>query len=277
MQLDDRKILITGAGSGIGRALALRLADLGGALALAGRRAEPLHETARLVRERGASAHVIPADLADAAVPARLVAQTVTALGGLDLLINNAGNVRAGELESVSEAEIHAMIDVDLVAPILLARAALPHLKESAGGAADRATRPAGILGIASGIARVGLPYYAVYAAVKAGLANFDEALRRELYGTGIHVATAYPGATATPMMDTNAAGDDLGFGRRPVDEVADEIVAGLRDDLIDIDTSLPTRRGMQDLNRTDPAAVDEQLALALPRLREAVSGHRSI
>ncbi|MFL6053179.1 MAG: SDR family NAD(P)-dependent oxidoreductase [Actinoallomurus sp.] len=273
MQLSNRKALITGAGSGIGRALAVRLADLGGTLALAGRRAEPLYETARLVSERGGSAHVIPADLADATAPTRLVEQATAVLDGLDLLINNAGNVRAGELESISEDDINAMVAVDLLAPILLARAALPHLK----AATRRAPGSAAILGVSSGIALVGLPYYSVYAAVKAGLANFDEALRRELHGTGIHVATAYPGATATPMMDSSQAGDDLGFGRRTVDEVADEIIAGLREDLIDINTAPATRRGMQELNRTDPAAVDEKLAPLLPQLREAVAGHRSI
>jgi short-subunit dehydrogenase len=276
MRLDNRKALITGAGTGIGRALALRFADAGGAIALAGRRAEPLRETARLVTERGGTAHVLPADLSDAVTCADLVEKAVAAMGGLDLLVNNAGNVRAGELESISEDDIKAMVAVDLLAPILLARAALPHLKAVA-AAEGNAQGAAAIVGIASGIALVGMPYYTVYAGVKAGLANFNEALRRELYGTGVYVATAYPGATATPMMDTNAAGEDLGFGRRTVDEVADEIIAGLRDGLIDINTALPTRRGMQELNCTDPAAVDEKLAPVLPKLRQAVSGHRAI
>ncbi|MFF7191930.1 SDR family NAD(P)-dependent oxidoreductase [Streptomyces sp. NPDC008222] len=276
MKLDNRKALITGAGSGIGRTLSLRLADLGGELVLAGRRPEPLYETARLVHERGGAAQVIPADLSDPTTPARLVEQAAIALGGLDLLINNAGNVRAGELESIDEADIQAMIAVDLLAPILLARAALPHLKAAA-HAAGKTHGSAAVVGIASGIALVGLPYYSVYAAVKAGLARFDEALRRELYGTGIHVATVYPGATETPMMDNNFAGEDVGFGRRTVDEVVDGIIQGLQEDVIEINTSLASRRGMQELNRTDPAAVDEKLAPLLPQLRESVSGHRSM
>lgn len=276
MQLKGRKALITGAGSGIGRALALRLADYGGALALAGRRVEALQETARLVNDQGGTAHVIPADLAESAVPARLVEEAAAALGGLDLLVNNAGNVRAGELESISQDDIQAMVAVDLLAPILLTRAALPHLRAAA-RAAGEASGSAAIVGIASGIALVGLPYYSAYAGVKAGLARFDEALRRELHGTGIYVATAYPGATATPMMDTNAAGEDIGFGRRSVDEVADAIVDGLREDLIEINTALPSRRAMQELNRTDPGAVDEKLAPLLPKLRQAVFEHRSM
>lgn len=276
MQLGNRNVLITGAGSGIGQALSLRLADFGSTLALAGRRPEPLHETARLVHEHGGSAHVIPADLSEPTAPARLVEQATVALGGLDLLVNNAGNVRAGELDSISEDDIQAMVAVDLLAPILLTRAALPHLKAAA-RAAGQARGSAAIIGISSGLALVGLPYYSVYAGVKAGLARFDEAMRRELYGTGIQVVTVYPGATATPMMDTSAAGEDVGFGQRGVEEVIDTIVDGLQEDLIEINTALATRRGMQELNRTDPAAVDEELAPLLPHLRQAVSGHRSM
>jgi len=276
MRLDSRKVLITGAGSGIGRGLALRLAERGSSLVLSGRRADQLQETARQAAERGGVAHVVPADLADPATPARLIDQAVAALGGLDLLVNNAGNVRAGELESVSEEDIHTMVTVDLLAPILLSRAALPHLKQAA-RAADHAPGTCAIVGIASGIALVGLPYYTVYAGVKAGLARFDEALRRELHGSGVSVVTVYPGATATPMMDSSTAGEDLGFGRRGVEEVVDAILDGLRGDQIEINTALAARRGMQELNRTDPAAVDERLAPLLPKLRQAVAEHRSM
>jgi len=133
------------------------------------------------------------------------------------------------------------------------------------------------VLGISSGIALVGLPYYSVYAAVKSGLAHFGEALRRELLGAHVRVVTAYPGATATAMMDSNEAGEDLGFGRRPVTDVVDDIVAGIEADLSEINTALPSRRGMQDLNRTDPAAVDRALRPRLAELRAAVSGHRAM
>jgi len=276
MRLDNRRALVTGAGSGIGRALAVRLAGFGGSLVLAGRRAAPLRETAKLVADRGGAAHVLPADLAESGAAPRVVNDALNALGGLDLLINNAGNVRAGELDALDEAEIHAMINLDLLAPILLSRAALPHLKAAA-EASGHKPGSAAILGISSGIALVGLPYYQVYAAVKAGLARFDESLRRELYDTGVTVITAYPGATETPMMDTNHAGDELGFGRRPVDEVADEIIAGMREDAIDINTSLPNRTALQELNRTDPGAVDAKLAPLLPQLRQAVSEHRAL
>jgi len=272
LDLTSRRVLLTGAGSGIGRRLALELAIRGGQLVLVGRHEQPLTETATMVGVRGGSAHVLTADLTAPGAPERVVGSALELLGGLDVLINNAGNVRAGRLDEVDTADILAMLALNLTAPILLTKAALPHLRAAAtahGGAA--------VLGISSGIALVGLPFYATYAATKAGLARFDEALRRELIGTGIRVATAYPGATDTAMMATSQAGEDLGFGRHPVEEVAAEIVAGLEAGGVEINTSLRDRRGMQDLNATAPLDVDAALTPKLAEMEAATRSHRSI
>jgi len=272
LDLTSRRVLLTGAGSGIGRRLALELATRGAQLVLVGRHEQPLTETATMVGVRGGSAHVLTADLTEPGAPERVVGSAVRLLGGLDVLINNAGNVRAGRLDEVDTPDILAMLALNLTAPILLTKAALPHLRAAAtahGGAA--------VLGISSGIALVGLPFYATYAATKAGLARFDEALRRELIGTGIRVATAYPGATDTAMMATSQAGEDLGFGRRPVEEVAAEIVAGLEAGDAEINTSLRDRRGMQDLNATAPLDVDAALTPKLAEMEAATRSHRSI
>jgi len=272
LDLTSRRVLLTGAGSGIGRRLALELATRGAQLVLVGRHEQTLTETAAMVGVRGGSADVLSADLTGHGEPERVVGSALELLGGLDVLINNAGNVRAGRLDEVDTADILAMLALNLTAPILLTKAALPHLRAAAtahGGAA--------VLGISSGIALVGLPFYTTYAATKAGLARFDEALRRELIGTGIRVATAYPGATDTAMMATSQAGQDLGFGRRPVEEVAAEIVAGLEAGDAEINTSLPDRRGMQDLNATAPLDVDAALTPKLPEMEAATRSHRSI
>jgi len=272
LDLTSRRVLLTGAGSGIGRRLALELAIRGGQLVLVGRHEQPLTETATMVGVRGGSAHVLTADLTAPGAPERVVGSALELLGGLDVLINNAGNVRAGRLDEVDTADILAMLALNLTAPILLTKAALPHLRAAAtahGGAA--------VLGISSGIALVGLPFYATYAATKAGLARFDEALRRELIGTGIRVATAYPGAADTAMMATSQAREDLGFGRRPVEEVAAEIVAGLEAGDAEINTSLRDRRGMQDLNATAPLDVDAVLTPKLAEMEAATRSHRSI
>lgn len=271
MRLERRRVLLTGARSGIGRELALGLAERGAALALVGRRRDPLEATARAVVDRGGRAVVLPADLAEPGEAPLVVDGAADALDGIDILINNAGAVLAGHLEDASVEDVLAMIAVNLAAPILLTRAALPTLR--AAGGVDGAA----VVGVTSGAARVGMPFYAAYAATKAGLARFNEALRRELTDTGIRVVTAYPSGTDTPMMASSQAGDDLGFGRRPAAEVAAEILFGLESDLSEIDTSPPDRREMQQLNQRDPLAVDAALRSRLIDLEAAVRHHRAM
>ncbi|MGO1053293.1 SDR family NAD(P)-dependent oxidoreductase [Crossiella sp. CA198] len=215
MDLHDRAGVVTGAGSGIGRALAVEL-------------------------------------------------------GRVDLLVNNAGNVRAGRLEQHEIRDVHAMIDLNLTAPILLTRALLPALRAAAPGNGGL------ILNIASGMALLGLPFYGVYAATKAGLARFGESLRRELHGTGLHVATSYPGATDTDMMTSTEAGEEYGMGLRPLAEVVGEIIAALAAGTHEINTSTPARQEVQRRNAIDPLAVDALLAPRLPGFEHAVRNHRT-
>lgn len=149
--------------SGIGRALALELAQHSPLLALVGRRGEPLEEVAELVRQKGAQAVVIPADVTAPGAAAEVVSAAQEHLGGIDVLINNAGNVRAGRLETLEESEVLAQIALNLSAPILLARAALPALRASGEGL---------VVNVSSGIGLIGMPFYATYAATKAGVAR---------------------------------------------------------------------------------------------------------
>src|SRR5258708_9318060 len=177
MRLAGKTVLLTGGGSGIGFALARQLAAKGARLALCGRRPEPLDEAVRVLRAAGGEAIRVRGDVAQEDDRARMVDDTVRQLGGLDVLINNAGNVRAGRLEATHAADIQAMIEVDLLAPILMTQLALPYLRRSG---------EALIVNIASGIALIGMPFYAAYAAAKAGLARFGEALPLELHGDGV-------------------------------------------------------------------------------------------
>jgi short-subunit dehydrogenase len=211
------------------------------------------------------------ADITADGAAGRVAATASEVLGRVDLLVNNAGNVRAGRLENIDATDIRAMIDLNLTAPILLTQAMLPALHAAAvpGGSV--------VLDISSGLALVGLPFYATYAATKSGLARFGEALRRELHGSGVHIATVYAGATATPMMASSEAGDDLGFGQRPVSDVVADVLEGLAKDEHDINTALETRRAMQRLNVSDPLAVDAALAPKLADMEVAVRHHRTI
>ncbi len=110
MDLQGRSILLTGGGSGIGRSLALRLADKEVRLTLMGRRRKPLEEVAAQVRATGSQVHVVDVDLTHPESPGHVVARATEALGSLDVLVNNAGNVRAGRLEQVAEQDILAQV-----------------------------------------------------------------------------------------------------------------------------------------------------------------------
>jgi len=268
VDLHDRSILLTGAGSGIGRSLALQLASHAPRLTLVGRRAEPLQEVADLVRERGGQAHVVPADLTAPDAATSVVAAAQDRFGRLDVLVNNAGNVRAGRLEAIDEAEVVAQVALNLTAPILLTRAALPALRASGDGL---------VVSISSGIALIGMPFYATYAATKAGIAHFGEALRRELFGEGVHVLNVFPGATSTPMMASSKAGAEHGFDYESPDDVAAATVAGMTDGNLTVVRGGETRTSMIDHNRNDPAAVDQVLAGRKNELESAVAGHSSL
>ena len=188
MDLATRVVLLTGAGSGIGRATAVELARRGAVLLLAGRRSVELAATVDLVQASGGVAQAIAGDVTRPGDRARWIDAAETGLGSLDVLINNAGNVRAGRLEQIDESDLRSQLEVNLIAPILLTREALPALRR-----AVAARRSAAIVNVSSSIALVGIPFYATYAAAKAGIARFGEALRRELVGEGVHVLTVYP------------------------------------------------------------------------------------
>ncbi|GAA2502709.1 SDR family NAD(P)-dependent oxidoreductase [Terrabacter carboxydivorans] len=268
MELKDASILITGAGSGIGQALALRLAQYTPRLTLVGRRQQPLEELAARVRELGGKALVVTADLTEPGASARVVAAARAEFGGLEVLVNNAGNVRAGRLEVIEESEVLAQVALNLTAPILLTRAALPSLRESGGGL---------VINVSSAIGLVAMPFYSTYAATKAGIAHFGEALRRELYGEGVHVLTVYPGATSTPMMESSRAGAAEGFEYESPEAVANATIDAILDGSLTLVRGGEQRRDMIAANLKDPAAVDRMLAERKPLLERAVESHSSL
>lgn len=150
-------MLITGGSSGIGLALAQVLGLKGAHVAISGRQTGKLDEAIASLRVAGVSAKPILADVATESGRAATLRGVLEAFGGVDVLVNNAGGVRAGRLENTTESEIRAMIEVDLVAPILLTQALLPSLRESGDSA---------VVNVASGIALIGMPFYTTYAAV---------------------------------------------------------------------------------------------------------------
>ena len=268
MNIGGKRILVTGGSSGIGLKLAQALLAKGAKVVITGRRPDPLAKAVQELRKTYSHVWSVAADVATPDGRAATVQRALETLDGLDILVNNAGGVRAGRLENTPEAELQAMIDVDLVAPILLTRAALPAL---------RASGDAMVVNVASVIALIGAPFYVTYAAAKGGLARFGEALRRELKGEGVHVLTVYPGGTDTPMMKSNRAGPELGFAREPASAVADAIVEGIEADAFEVIRGGQARAQMIALNRDNPAAVDESFLGLKPALEDAVKDHSAL
>lgn len=268
MDIRGKRVLVTGGSSGIGLAVATELAGKGARVFIVGRRADVVAQAVHGLRAAGGEAAGTDADVTTPQGRQRTLEAAREFLGGLDILVNNAGGVRAGRLEDTPVEDIARMVDVNLLAPILLARAALPDL---------RASGDAMIVNVSSGIALVGVPFYAAYAAVKAGISHFGEALRRELKGEGIHVLTVYPGATDTPMMHSSRAGPDLGFVREPASAVAQALVEGIESAALQVIRGGEVRAAMIAQNRTDPAALDERFAGLKARLGEAVKDHSAL
>jgi 3-oxoacyl-[acyl-carrier protein] reductase len=183
--------VITGAGSGVGRAVAVALAASGGTPVLVGRSRGPLDETAALVEDGGGRSLVLPADVTDAAAVATVFDRAAAELEGIDALILSAGIGRYGPIESYPLADWQATIATNLTGPFLCAQAAIPHLRRRGGGA---------IVAVSSGAGKQGYPDLGAYSASKFGLMGLMQGLAGEVGGDGIKVSTVVPGSILTPF-----------------------------------------------------------------------------
>ena len=182
--------LITGAGGGIGRAIAVRLARDGVRLALCGRTKLKLKETAAIIG--CPDVHIIEGDLLDPAFPKSCVQSAVNAFGQLDILINNAGLAQSQPFESVTPEDYDRIMNTNVKAPFLLCQAALPALRASSFGT---------IINIASVTAHKGYPMQSVYSASKHALMGLSKSLAREVQKDGIRVHVISPGGVFTDMV----------------------------------------------------------------------------
>lgn len=184
--LTGLRALVTGGSSGIGAATARALAVRGGRVAVGGRDLSALE---RVAADTGAVC--VPGDLREPGCPRRSVDAAALALGGLDLVVSNAGIGWAGRFVSMSESDIDELLDVNLRAAAHLARAAIPHLEPAAG----RLVFVGSIAGL------VGAPGEAWYSATKAGLGCLAETLRAELRTAGVEVSLVSPGVVDTAFF----------------------------------------------------------------------------
>ena len=186
----DRVALVTGGGTGIGRATALSLAASGVAVAVTGRRPEPL---AALADEAGGQVLAVPGDMAVPEDTARVVAETVRAFGGLHVVVNNAGAIRRNvRLHEVAVERWDEQIAVNLRGPYLVLHAALPELLRSSG---DRA-----VVNVSSTLAVKPVSGIAPYAAAKGALISLTRAVALEYAGDGIRCNAVLPAVVRTPL-----------------------------------------------------------------------------
>jgi 3-oxoacyl-[acyl-carrier protein] reductase len=185
--------VVTGAGSGIGRATAVQLAARGLDVALVGRTEETLRETERELAQAGARGLVVPADVTIAAEVARAAESIVASLGAPRVVVNNAGIAgRKVRIDDTTEAEWDAVLAANLKGVFLVTRALLPAMRAAGRGR---------LVTIASISATLGTAGLAPYCASKWGAVGFTKALAEELRGSGLQAMAVLPGSVDTPML----------------------------------------------------------------------------
>jgi short-subunit dehydrogenase len=218
MNFKEKTVVITGGSEGVGAATARAFARAGANLVLVARRKKKLEIIADELREK-TSVEIFAMDVADADACASLFKKVRFDFGSVHVLVNNAGYHVRGPVETIGTDDLGKMIDINLKAPIILSRIALPYIRESGGGA---------IINVASLAGRTPLPGAAAYGASKFGLRAFTFALADEIPDSNIKVAVVSPGAIATGFMMNNledVIDINLSQPMSTADEVAVEIL----------------------------------------------------
>ena len=199
LRLDGQAAFVTGGGGGIGRAIAIRLAEAGAEVAIFDIVPERAEEAAARVREQGGRALAIPGDVMDSDALRAAIDTVAAQCGRLDILVNNAGGVSARPFLEQSERSMRKHIDINLMSMLVATQAAATHMV--AGG------RGGSIVNVASIEASRAAPNFAVYAACKAGMLSFTKSMALEFSGHRIRVNCIAPDHTITPGNQGNRAG----------------------------------------------------------------------
>lgn len=188
--------LVTGASSGIGLLLALRLAAEGARVALVARRRDRLEEVARRIAAAGGEALVLPCDVSDRGQALATAARAHAELGAVDLLVNNAGYGRHRPFLEWDLEDMERMLEVNFLGSLYFTKAIVPPMVERGRG---------WVVFISSVAGRIATPDESAYAASKFALTGLARALSLEVEDAGVHVLTVYPGAIHTPFFDAEA------------------------------------------------------------------------
>ena len=187
-RLKDKIGIVTGAGSGIGRACAIALANEGARIALVGRRKDPIERVAREIGER---AFAISADVSKAGEISRLLEETVRRFGGLNVLVNNAGILHVGTAEQITEEQWDDTFNLNVRSVWLLSRAVLPHMRKSGGGS---------IINLASVLGIVGARNRAAYAPSKGAMVQLTKCMAIDHGHENIRVNAVCPSFVETEL-----------------------------------------------------------------------------
>lgn len=208
----DNVAVVTGASSGIGRQLALQLADQGARLSLAARRIGRLATVAEQCRQRGGAALAVPTDVGQQEQCERLIHHTIEAYGRLDTLINNAGITMWSRFEDMQSLEpFESVMRTNYFGSVYCTYCALPYLKRSQGR----------IVAIASLAGKSGIPTRSGYAASKHAMVGFFDSLRIEIAEHGITVTVIYPDYVASETHERAFGPDGEPLGESPIQEGA--------------------------------------------------------
>lgn len=211
-ELVGRVALVTGAGSGIGRAVAIRLAEAGAQVCVTSRDKERLEQTRALVAQASSSPLAVVADVTDNGAVENVVAETVASFGRIDVVSNNAGIdlVEAPRLEDLGDEAWERVLDVNVSGVMRVCRAALPHLEAGAS-----------IVNMGSVNSIVAWPDNTAYSSSKGAVLMFSRALALELAPRQIRVNCVCPGVIDTPLTDSFLASDESGELRREYERYA--------------------------------------------------------
>jgi len=219
MLIEGKVVLITGASSGIGAATARAAAAAGAQVVLIARREERL---TALAEEIGEAALAIRADVTDAAQVRNAVAAAVEAFGGIDVVVNNAGQAMVGNIADIDVEDYRAIVDLNLVAPLIVMQETIPALRSRA---------ESSIINVSSGVTLMAMPGSATYSSSKSGLNQLSAVARNELQPDGIVVSTIYPFVTATEldesMRGASVTADDSS-GWRPTPHTAEHVAESI-------------------------------------------------
>jgi short-subunit dehydrogenase len=219
--LNEKVVIITGASSGIGRALAFAFARRAARIVLVARREDRLEAVRHEIEPYTSDVLVLPADVTDERQLQDVVSRTLERFGRIDILVNDARVMPGGALTDQTPVQVEQALRVNLWSAIRLTQLVLPHMLANNSGY---------ILNIGSGLGRTAMPALAPYVASKYGLAGFTDALRREIEGTGVQITLVLPTWTHTDMLTPEAENlvRRYGFHVDDPDDVAERAVLAL-------------------------------------------------